>query len=127
MNSDTKTTFLSIALFVIGVIFVFAIYPLMVYWPSGWQWVPNQHDYEQMIVGVYATLGFFLIRASRNPLKNLSLIWFTAWSSLIHGGIMAYQAVSDRNDLGHLYGDVPALIIVFIVLAWLTPWTTELE
>ncbi len=127
MDTPKKTTYLSIALFAIGVIFIFAIYPLMVYWPSGWQWVPNQHEYEQMILAVYATLGFFLIRASRKPLKHLSLIWFTAWSSLAHGGIMAYQAITDNHEIGHLLGDVPALILIFVVLVWLTPWTTEIE
>ncbi len=28
-------------------------------WPSGWRWVPNQTDYEQMILGVYAAISAF--------------------------------------------------------------------
>jgi len=34
---------------------------LMKFWPSGWQWQP---EYERMILGVYATLGVFLVMAS---------------------------------------------------------------
>jgi len=30
-----------------------------------------------MIVGIYATLGIFLLLASRDPLAHRSLIWFT--------------------------------------------------
>lgn len=74
-----------------------------------------------MILGVYATLGVFLLLAARNPLNNLSLIWFTVWSSLVHGGIMAVQAMRMPSEHGHLYGDAPALIIVAILLAVLTP------
>ena len=72
-----------------------------------------------MIVGVYATLGIFLIRAAANPAANRSLIWFTIWSSLVHAGIMAVQALQDARHVGHLFGDVPALLLVALVLGLL--------
>ena len=97
------------------------LYPLMRLWPSGWAWEPAQHEYEQMIVGIYATLGVFLLLAARKPEEHLSLIWFTVWSSVVHGGIMAVQAFSDAGEHGHLVGDVPALFIAAVVLAVLTP------
>ena len=34
---------------------------------------------------------------------------------------MAVQSVSDRGELGHLAGDVPALFLIAIVLALLMP------
>jgi hypothetical protein len=74
-----------------------------------------------MIVGIYATLGIFLIWASREPEAHLSLIWFTVWSSIVHGAIMGVQAIVDPAERGHLLGDVPALFIVAVVLAALTP------
>jgi hypothetical protein len=74
-----------------------------------------------MIIGIYATLGIFLIWASREPEAHLSLIWFAVWSSVVHGGIMAMQAIADQSERGHLLGDVPALFIVAIVLGVLTP------
>ena len=64
----------------------------------------------------------FLLIASRNPLQHLSLIWFTVWSSVVHarnhGGTSSWQT---RSTVGHLWGDVPALLVVAAVLALLTP------
>ncbi len=117
-HSELKA--LRISLIVFGIAFLM-IYPLMIIWPSGWSWQPSQHEYEQMIIGIYATLGIFLLWASRNPEAHLSLIWFTAWSSAVHGGIMAVQAVVDPAERGHLPGDVAALLLVAVVLALLTP------
>jgi hypothetical protein len=114
--------YLRVVLILVGLIFVFAVYPLMMaLWPSGWRWSPNQPQYEQMILGVYATLGIFLLIASRNPLRHLSLIWFTVFSSLVHAGIMTVQALSMPAEHGHLLGDVPALFLVAVLLALLTP------
>lgn len=128
MNPATRLRLLRIALIVFGLIFLFGVYPLMMsLWPSGWRWQPNQPEYEQMILGVYATLGVFLLIASRNPLQHRSLIWFTVWSSLVHGGIMALQAINMPAEHGHLLGDVPALVLVAVVLAVLMPWGTRAE
>ena len=128
MNPATRLRFLRIALIVFGLIFLVGVYPLMMsLWPSGWRWQPNQPEYEQMILGVYATLGIFLLIASRNPLEHRSLIWFTVWSSLVHAGIMAVQAINMPAEHGHLLGDVPALILVAVVLAILMPRRAAVE
>jgi hypothetical protein len=119
MAQDRKQM-LRFALIAFGIAFLL-VYPLMLLWPSGWTWQPNQHEYEQMMVGIYATLGAFLLWASRNPEAHLSLIWFAVWSSLVHGGIMFVQAIIDPAERGHLPGDVAALLLVAIVLAILTP------
>ena len=111
---------LRFALVAVGLVFVVGIFVLMQLWPSGWQWQPAHPEYEQMIVGIYATLGVFLLVAARDPLEHLSLIWFTVWSSVVHGGIMLVQAVVDPMETGHLVGDVPALLLVAAILAWLT-------
>jgi hypothetical protein len=63
-----------------------------------------------MILGIYATLGVSLLVASQNPLAHLSLIWFTVWSSIVHGGIMAAQSLVNSEHMGHLWGDVLALV-----------------
>jgi hypothetical protein len=98
------------------------VYPLAMVWPSGWAWhagPPAASDYFMMIVGVYATLGVFLIRAARNPSAHRSLIWFAVWSSLVHAVIMALQALADPAHMGHMMGDVPVLFIGAIVLGGL--------
>jgi hypothetical protein len=107
---------LRIALIAVGLIFVFGIYPLSVVWPSGWAWGHGHSHYLMMIIGVYATLGVFLLLASRNPQAHSSLIWFTVWSSVVHGAIMAVQSSTDSAESGHLIADVPALFVVAVVL-----------
>jgi len=70
---------LQTALAVFGAIFLL-VYPLAIVWPSGWAWhagAPYESQYFMMIVGVYGTLGVFLLNASRNPQAHRSLIWFT--------------------------------------------------
>ncbi len=59
----SRADLLKYALIVFGVIFLL-VYPLAIVWPSGWAWhegAPYESDYFMMIVGVYATLGVFLI------------------------------------------------------------------
>jgi len=123
MNGNADLKVLRIALVVIGVTFVIGVYPLTIIWPAGWTWhaAGGHSDYLQMILGIYATLGVFLILAARDPLTNLSLIWFTVWSSVVHGGIMAIQSLVYPEHRGHLLGDVPALLVIALVLAILTP------
>ncbi len=122
MNEEIRIRYLSRALYLFGAVFVVGIYPMMNWiWPEGWGWTPAQPEYEQMIVGVYATLGVFLIRAARDPLANASLIWFTVWSSIVHAGIMLVQALADESEKANLFGDIPALFLVAFVLAYLMP------
>lgn len=112
---------LSLALIVFGAIFCL-VYPLALVWPAGWAWhegSPASNDYYMMIVGVYATLGICLILAAKNPLANASLIWFTVWSSVVHAAVMAVQAFTQPMHRGHLLGDVPALLLVAVVLGGL--------
>jgi len=71
--TERKRRYLQIALGLIGGIFLL-LYPLMQIWPSGWVWLPRQQEYEQMMIGVYATLGIFLIWASRRPEAHFSLL-----------------------------------------------------
>lgn len=120
MQQQEKLKYLSTALYVFGITFVVGVPALMMWiWPSGWGWTPAQPEYEQMIMGVYATLGVFLILAAKDPLAHASLIWFTIWSSIVHGGIMLLQALADDTERANLLGDIPALFLVALVLWFL--------
>ena len=113
---------LSYSLIVFGLAFCL-IYPLSMVWPSGWAWhegTPASSDYFMMIVGVYVTLGVFMILASRDPGANISLIRFVIWSSIVHALVMAWEATRNPMMTGHLYGDVPALLLIAVVLGYLT-------
>ena len=120
-SDANRVRYLRVVLVLVGLTFMFGIYPLGAVWPSGWTWGHGHSHYLMMILGVYATLGIFLLLASRNPAAYTSLIWFTVWSSVVHAVIMAVQALTDGAERGHLIGDVPALLVVAIVLAALTP------
>ena len=116
-----RYTLLQIALVLFGATSCL-VYPLAIVWPSGWAWhegAPAASQYFMMIVGVYATLGVFLIFAARDPAANRSLIWFAVWSSLVHAGIMAVQSFASPMHEGHMLGDVPALLLIAIVLGGL--------
>lgn len=118
----SRLKLLQIALIAFGVVFCL-VYPLAIVWPSGWAWhdgPPAASHYFMMIVGIYATLGIFLVRASRDPIANRSLIDFTIWSSVVHALIMAVQSYSPGAHMGHMLGDVPALLLVAAVLGVLT-------
>ena len=121
MSDSSRILALRIALIASGAIFMFGIYPLSIAWPSGWSWGHGHSHYLMMIIGVYATLGAFLLLASRDPYADRGLIWFTVWSSVVHGGIMAVQALSEPQQIGHLWGDVLALFVVALALGLLTP------
>jgi hypothetical protein len=125
MSDANRLFFLRIALIVIGLTFIFGIYALSIVWPSGWAWGHGHSHYLMMIIGVYATLGVFLLIASKDPYAHKSLIWFTVWSSVVHAAIMGVQGVTDPAERGHLVGHVPALILVAIVLAALMPRTAQ--
>jgi hypothetical protein len=120
MAPSTSYRLLQIALVCFGAVMLL-LYPLAVVWPSGWAWhhgAPYESDYFMMIVVLYATLGLFVCNAARRPEANVSLIWFAAWSSLVHGSLMAVQSFTGEH-MGHLWGDVPALLLAAVVLATL--------
>jgi hypothetical protein len=122
MDQEAKLKYLKMALVLFGAIFIAGIYLMMQWvWPDGWSWTPRQPEYEQMIMGMYATLGVFLIRAAKDPLANASLIWFTVWSSIVHALIMLAQALADDTEKANLMGDIPALFLVAFVLWFLMP------
>lgn len=98
-----------------------SVYPLVVLWPSGWDWGSAGSHYLHMILVVYAVLGIFLILAAREPAAHRSLLLFTAWSSAAHGGLMAVQALTLDGQHLHLTGDVPAMWILALGLAVLMP------
>lgn len=117
---------LRLALLVSGGVMLL-LYPISVLWPSGWAWhegAPHESTYFMMIVGVYATLGAFLVNAARNPSAHRSLIWFAACSSLVHAGVMALQSFGRGDHQSHLAGDVPALLLVAVLLSVLARSTS---
>src|SRR3989475_12287002 len=74
---------LKVVLVVVGLLFVAAVYPLLMF--------VRQEPALAMMLSLYVTLGIFLLLAAGNPSANRSLIAFTAWSSFAHAALMAVQ------------------------------------
>ena len=99
---------LRVLLVVVGLLFLATAYPLL-----------RMHLEEslQMMLSIYATLGVFLLLASRNPSANRSLIAFTAWSSFIHASVMTVQSLHDVAERAHLrIGSIAFLVIGLALL-----------
>ncbi len=109
---------LKVVLGLVGLLFVLMVYALTTtLWPK---WQPN-HEFEQMMVSLYITLGVFLLIALRNPAAHRSLIAYTAWSSFAHAAVMTVQSVHLPNDRGHLLGGSAMFVVIGIALLALAP------
>jgi hypothetical protein len=111
MTNADRIKYLRVALTLTGLIFTFGLWPLTIVWPSGWSWhTEGRSYYLEMMIGLYATLGVFLLLAARNPLLHRSLIWFTVWSSIVHGGVMAVQSFQQPPQHGPSLGRCPGAV-----------------
>ena len=103
---------LKIVLVVLGLLFCAAVYPLML--------MAKQDPALAMMMSLYATLGVFLLLASRNPPAHRSLIAFTAWSSFAHASVMAVQAYLGLIARRELLG-VATFAVIGVALIALAP------
>ena len=103
---------LKVVLVFTGLLFVATAYPLL-----------GMHLEEtlQMMLGIYVTLGVFLLLASRNPSANRSLIAFAAWSSFAHAAVMGLQSLHDVGEREHLLIGAFAFAVIGVALIALAP------
>ncbi len=104
---------LKVVLVLVGLLFSAGVYAL-------WRWQPDLAC-EQMLGVVYATLGIFLLLALRDTSANRSLIAFAAWSSLVHGAVMAVQVFRNVIPRVDLLRAVLPLVIIGVALLVLAP------
>lgn len=108
---------LKVVLVLVGLLFAAAAYPAV-----SAIWHQDHSDTgDSMMMGIYATLGVFILLAVRNPSAHRSLIAFAAWSSFAHGVVMSLlglQIPSERD--GFLIGSA-VLVVIGIVLLALAP------
>ena len=109
---------LKVVLVVVGLLFCAAVYPLML--------MAKQDPALAMMMSLYATLGVFLLRASRNPSAHRSLIAFTAWSSFAHASVMAVQAYLGFIARHELLG-VATFVVIGVALIALAPTKQSTE
>jgi len=102
---------LKVVLVVVGLLFLIGLYGLIEPVPPA----------EQMLGSVYATLGVFLLLAARKPSANRSLIAFAAWSSFVHGAVMAVEAIENVIPRSDLLVAVAPLFVIGVALVALAP------
>jgi hypothetical protein len=75
---------------------------------------------DQMILGIYISLGVFLLIAARRPREHRSLVLFAGWSTLAHDSVMIVQGFQYHDLRGDLLGYVVIAVIGVAFIA-LTP------
>ncbi len=103
---------LKIVLVLVGLLFCAAVYPLVL--------MAKRDPALAMMMSLYATLGVFLLVASRNPSAHRSLIAFAAWSSLAHATVMGVQAYLSFIARRELIGSA-VFIAIGVALISLAP------
>lgn len=116
-----RARWLRLLLTVTGLFFLAGLYPMARLWPAGFGWHPPHPAFERMMAAIYATLGVFLLLAARSPGRHLPIIDFTIASSVVHGGVMAYDAWREPANRLHLVTDVLGLFVLAIALMALRP------
>lgn len=111
---------LRVVLVVVGLLFLAGVFSLLRFDNPAKAW-------EQMLASVYATLGAFLLIAAFNPPPHRSLIAFTAWSSLVHGMVMAVQSLNGAIPRSDLLQAAAPMLVVGVVLLLLAPAKPERE
>ena len=103
---------LKILLVLLGLLFCAAVYPLLM--------MVKEDPALAMMMSLYATLGIFLLLASRNPAAHRSLIAFAAWSSFAHAAVMAVQGSLHWIARRELIGSA-VLVVIGLALIALAP------
>lgn len=123
MNPAIKIKLLKLTLILTGITSILMI-PIGEVWPSGFVWHGGEGEYYfQMIGGIYATLGAYMIYVAKDPSapQHRTFLWFAIMVNIVHSVIMGFQAAGDHAERGHLVGDVPILFIVSVVIWILMP------
>lgn len=101
----------------VGLLFSAAVYPAI----GGLRDPAHSDTGDTMMMGIYFTLGIFLLIAVRNPSAHRSLIAFAAWSSFAHAVVMSALGLEIASErAGFLIGSA-VLVVVGVALIVLGP------
>ena len=106
---------LKILLVLSGLACLAGLYPLIGALREGVATTINRQD--QMILGIYISLGVFLLIAARDPREHRSLILFAGWSTLAHDSVMIVQGVQYHDLRGDLLGFAIIAVIGLALIA----------
>jgi drug/metabolite transporter superfamily protein YnfA len=114
----TRERALKVLLVLSGLACLAGLYPLTGALRDGAASTINRQD--QMILGIYISLGVFLLIAARNPRQNRSLILFAGWSTLVHDAVMIVQGIQYHDLRNDLLG-FAIIAVIGLALIALTP------
>jgi len=106
---------LKILLVLSGLACLAGLYPLIGALREGVATTINRQD--QMILGIYISLGVFLLIAARDPREHRSLILFAGWSTLAHDSVMIVQGIQYHDLRGDLLGFAIIAVIGLALIA----------
>lgn len=108
---------LQIVLLLVGLLFSSAILPVV----GGLRDPAHSDTGDTMMMGLYCTLGIFLLIAARNPSAHRSLIAFAAWSSFAHAVVMSTQGFEIASQRSGFLGGSAVLVVIGLALIVLSP------
>lgn len=108
---------LQAVLVLVGLFFSAAVLPAI----GGLRDPVNSDTGDIMMMGLYCTLGIFLLLAVRNPSAHRSLIAFTAWSSFAHAAVMSTLGFEIQAQRSGFLGGSAMLVVIGVLLIALRP------
>lgn len=110
---------LKVLLVLSGLACLAGLYPLTGAMRDGVATSINRQD--QMILGIYISLGVFLLIAAFNPAQHRSLILFAGWSTLAHDAVMIVQGIQYHDIRDDLIGYIIIAVIGVALIALAPP------
>lgn len=101
----------------VGLFFSAAILPAI----GGLRDPVNSDTGDTMMMGLYCTLGIFLLLAVRKPSAHRSLIAFAAWSSFAHAVVMSILGLEISAQRSGFLGGSAVLVVIGVLLIALRP------
>jgi drug/metabolite transporter (DMT)-like permease len=101
------------------------VIPLMALaFPAGFFWGtspesphhPPLSPYAFMLVAMYVAWAVLMIRGAKDPVANKAIVDYGILANLLHGLLMFVQAFLYVHEMQHLWGDVPVLLAMCVVL-----------
>ena len=112
----TRDRVLRVVLALVGVLFVLAIFPTV----GGIQDPAHSDTGDTMMMGIYATLGVFLLIAAWNPARHRSLIIFAACANLAHAVVTSTLGFGIPSQRSGFVSSSAVLAVIGVLLLVLT-------
>jgi hypothetical protein len=119
----SKPTAASTALImrIIGWGFVPAVLAMLVLYPHGFAWGIEEgsqyHPYLWMMLTLYITWCYLLVREAKDPTNAGLLFDFGIIANTLHAVLMVGQAIMMwENEVPHMWADIPILFALVYIL-----------